>query len=113
MKARQHKAAKFSAKQEYLLSGKIFCGECGSPFAGNSRKPNPTHPLYVSYKCTRRNQREDKCKNPEINRDKLESAVLQRLCSVLFNPAVISSLVREYNAYIAEKSGSAKHKLES
>lgn len=113
MKARQHKAAKFSAKQEYLLSGKIFCGECGSPFAGNSRKPNPTHPLYVSYKCTRRNQREDKCKNPEINRDKLESAVLQRLCSVLFNPAVIPSLVREYNAYIAEKSGSAKHKLES
>lgn len=113
MTARRHKVAKFSAKQEYLLSGKVFCGECSSPFAGNSRKPNPTHPLYVSYKCTRRNQRDSKCRNPEINRDKLESAVLQRLSSVLFDPRVIPSLVCEYNAYIAEKSGSTKHELDS
>ena len=111
MRERQHKAAKFSAKQEYLLSGKIYCGECGSPFAGNSRKPRPDHPLYVSYKCTRRNQRETKCKNPEINRDKLERLVLERLSAVLFNPEVIPKLVKEYNEYIAEKNGSASGRM--
>lgn len=110
MKERCHKAAKFAAKQEYLLSGKIFCGECGSPYAGNSRKPRPDHPLYVSYKCTRRNQRNDKCTNPEINRDKLESIVLDKLSNVLFNPEVIPMLVSEYNEYIADKNGSAKKK---
>ena len=110
MKERQHKAAKFSAKQEYLLSGKIFCGECGSPFAGNSRKPRPDHPLYISYKCTRRNQRDTKCNNPEINRDKLERLVLERLSGVLFNPDVIPRLVEQYNEYIAEKTGSAKER---
>ena len=110
MKERQHKAAKFSAKQEYLLSGKIYCGECGSPYAGNSRKPRPDHPLYISYKCTRRNQRDTKCNNPEINRDKLERLVLERLSEVLFNPDVIPMLVEQYNEYIAEKTGSAKER---
>ncbi len=111
MKERQHKAAKFSAKQEYLLSGKIYCGECGSPYAGNSRKPRPDHPLYISYKCTRRNQRDTKCSNPEINRDKLERLVLERLSCVLFNPNVIPQLVKQYNEYIAEKTGSAKERM--
>lgn len=110
MKERQHKAAKFSAKQEYLLSGKIYCGECGSPYAGNSRKPRPDHPLYISYKCTRRNQRDTRCNNPEINRDKLERLVLERLSEVLFNPDVIPRLVEQYNEYIAEKTGSAKER---
>ena len=68
MKERQHKAAKFSAKQEYLLSGTIFCGVCGNPYTGNSRKPRSDHPLYVSYKCSRRNGRVTTCRNPEINR---------------------------------------------
>ena len=111
LKERQHKSARFSAKQEYLLSGKIICGDCLSPFAGNSRRPRPDHPLYVSYKCTRRNQREKTCTNPEINRDKLERLVLEKLTTVLFNPDVIPDLVREYNDHIASKSGSARERL--
>lgn len=107
LRERQHKAAKFNAKQEYLLSGKIFCGECESPYAGNSRKPRPDHPLYVSYKCTRRNQRNKQCKNTEINRDKLEQIVLDKLTKVVFNPDAIPQLLTEYNTYIAKKSGSA------
>ena len=110
MKLRQHKAAKFSAKQEYLLSGKIRCGICGSPYAGNSRRPRPDHPLYVSYKCTRRNQRNKTCRNPEINRDKLEQLVLDKLSSALFNPEVIPVLVEKYNAFVAEKDGSVRER---
>ena len=110
---RQHKSAQFSAKQEYLLSGKIMCGVCGNPYAGNSRRPRPGHPLYVSYKCTRRNQKIKTCKNPEINRDKLEDMVLERLCSSLFDPRVIPSLLERYNRYIAEKSGSARNTTEA
>ena len=107
---RRHKSAKFSAKQEYLLSGKVFCGECGNPYAGNSRKPRPDHPLYVSYKCTRRNQKVKTCKNPEINRDKLEEMVLEYLSASLFHPDVIPSLLERYNRFVAEKSGSAQNR---
>jgi hypothetical protein len=69
--------------------------------------------MYVSYKCTRHNQRDEKCRNPEINREKVEGAVIKKLSSVIFNPNVIPALVREYNDYIAQKSGSAKSTLES
>lgn len=112
MKERQHKAAKFSAKQDYLLSGKIVCGECGSPYVGNSRKPRPDHPLYVSYKCTRRNDPEKNCRNTEINREKLETLVLDKLSEVLFNPIVIPQLVKEYNTYIYNKNSEARDRIE-
>lgn len=108
---RQHKSARFSAKEEYLLSGKIICGECGSPYAGNSRKPRPDHPLYVSYKCTRRNQKVKTCKNPEINRDKLEEMVLEYLSTSLFDPHVIPALLGRYNQHIREQSGSAAERV--
>ncbi len=101
MKERQHKSAKFSAKQEYLLSGKIVCGICNSVYAGNSRKPRPDHPLYVSYRCTKRNGKE-KCNNTEINRDKLEQLVLDMLSTVLFDPKVIPELVKKYNATLRQ-----------
>lgn len=110
LKERQHKSARFSAKQEYLLSGKIYCSECGSPYAGNSRKPRPDHPMYISYKCTRRNQRIQRCNNPEINRDILEGIVLQHLSDKLFNPDIIPFLAKRYNEYVLEKTGGARNK---
>lgn len=113
LKQRQHKAARFSAKEEYLLTGKVFCGVCGSPYAGNSRKPRPDHPQYVSYRCTRRNQRIGDCKNPEINRDKLEQAVLERLSKSIFNPAVIPALLSQYNAYVEKKTSGVTRRAEA
>ncbi|HIV03464.1 MAG TPA: recombinase family protein [Candidatus Aphodoplasma excrementigallinarum] len=38
MKKRRHKAASYTAKETYLLSGKIICGECGSHYTGITRK---------------------------------------------------------------------------
>ena len=110
MAGRQHTSGKFSAKQEYLLSGKIICGVCESAYAGNSRKPRPDHPLYVSYRCTKRNGKE-KCKNTEINRDKLEQLVLDKLSMVLFDPKVIPELVKKYNAHIAANTDSAASRI--
>jgi site-specific DNA recombinase len=48
---RKHKQARYKAKETYLLSGKMICGECGSSFCGNSRKERPGHRAYVSYMC--------------------------------------------------------------
>jgi site-specific DNA recombinase len=56
MSERKRKTAAFKAKQEYLLTGKIVCGECGCTYAGNSRKASKTHPLYISYRCTKKTE---------------------------------------------------------
>lgn len=103
MANRQRKSASYRAKQEYLLSGKIQCGECGATYVGNSRKPNPTHPLYVSYRCSKGNGK-IKCKNPEIQRDKLEEIVLSRLADKVFSESVLPEILRRYNDYAKEKN---------
>lgn len=103
MAARQRKTAAFKAKQEYLLSGKIVCNECGCTYAGNSRKANPTHPLYISYRCTKRNGK-IKCKNPEIQRDLIESIVQKRLASKVFDETVLPEVISKYNEFAASKN---------
>ena len=85
MSARKRKPAALKAQQEYLLSGKILCGEFGRAYDDNSRKANPTHPLYISYRCTKRNGK-IKCKNPEIiQRDLIESIILKKLADKVFD----------------------------
>ncbi len=98
MEARRHKSATFKAKQEYLLSGKIRCGECGSNYCGNSRKATDKNPLYISYNCVKRNG-SIKCKNPGIKRDFLEELVLDRLSKAVFSEDVLPTILAQYNEY--------------
>lgn len=111
MKTRQRKTASFKAKQEYLLSGKLFC-ECGSPYAGNSRKASPTHPLYISYRCTRKNGKL-KCKNHEIQRDKLEAIVLQKLADKVFDERLLPEVMSRYNAFAASKNSDLQTSIQN
>ena len=103
MAARQRKTAAFKAKLEYLLSGKIVCNECGCTYAGNTRKANPTHPLYISYRCTKRNAK-IKCKNPEIQRDLIESIDQKRLAGKVFDETVLPEVISKYNEFAASKN---------
>ena len=103
MKERQRKTATFKAKQQYLLSGKIVCGECGCSYAGNSRRPGPSHPLYISYRCTKQNGK-IKCGNKEIQRDLLEAEVLKRLANKVFDERFLPEILKRYNSFAASKN---------
>lgn len=58
-------------KHEYLLSGIIFCGECGAPMYGHTsrREKNGTVYEYSRYCCSK------KCGNSTIRAEDVESAV--------------------------------------
>lgn len=103
MKERKHRTAAFKAKQDYLLSGKIVCGECGSTYAGNSRKSVHHKPLYISYNCVRKNGKVS-CKNPGIKRDELEQLVLNRLSEAVFNEMVLPTILDKYNDYAISRN---------
>jgi len=103
MLERKHKTATFKAKQEYLLSGKIVCGECGSTYAGNSRKATSRSPLYVSYNCLKKNGTV-KCKNTGVKRDDVEQLVLNRLAETVFNEKVWPVVMERYNEYALNKN---------
>lgn len=103
METRQKKTAAFKAKQDYLLSGRIICGECGCTYAGNSRRADSNHPLYISYRCTKRNKNV-KCKNREIQRDLIETIVQKRLASRVFDEKVLPEVISRYNEFAASKN---------
>jgi len=103
MMERKRKTASFKAKQEYLLTGKIFCGECGCTYAGNSRKASNTHPLYISYRCTKKNGA-IKCKNPEVQRNWIENVVITKLADNVFNEKMLPKLLEQYNSYALSKN---------
>lgn len=75
--ARRRRAGAYSAKEVYLLSGKIFCGNCGSAFVGN-RKFNNNKKKYVGYSCGK-SQRKKECSSKYIRREFIEGFVLEQI----------------------------------
>lgn len=110
MQQRKHSTGRFKAQQVYLLSGKITCGECGSTFGGNARRPRPDHPLYTSYRCTRRNQTV-RCRNREIRSQTLDEYVLHLLANNLFDERLLPELYDRYAAFAAAKDVQTQQQL--
>jgi site-specific DNA recombinase len=87
------------ARESYLLSGKIFCGECGQAMAGARKIAGNMHKLYVTYRCTNRDRTaEIGCGNKEINRDKIERFVLKELTDKVFSESAYKAWLKEYEA---------------
>lgn len=103
MNERKSKTAVFKAKEEYLLSGKIICGECGSTYAGNSRRVSGRPTPYISYNCVKRNGKV-KCKNAGIRREVIEKIILERLSGAVFNEKLLPDILDKYNQYALRRN---------
>lgn len=79
------------AKRVYLLSGMIFCGECGSPMSGNTRTAGRLKQKYSTYECNRR-RREKTCDLKAINKEFIETAVLDYLVNDFFTDENIEKM---------------------
>lgn len=103
MEARRRRSATYKAKREYLLSGKIVCGECGSSISGNYRKSGGGHVTdYASYRCTRKNKTIE-CGNKEVNCELLESKVIALISSIIYDESKIPEIVSKYEDYYRER----------
>lgn len=76
MRKRNRKAkARSKAKEQYLLTTKLFCGYCGSPMIGESGT-SKSGKIYHYYKCANR-KRKHNCDKKNEKKDILESTVVQ------------------------------------
>lgn len=105
----KERAGAFKAKSIYLLSGLVYCGECGEPMYGNFRYGGRSKLPYASYKCSGRGKHLG-CKNKELRREYLDDFVLEALKSVLFSSEAIKKLAKQLQEY--NVSALTKEKME-
>lgn len=104
MQKNKHQPGAYKAKEVYLLSGLIVCGEClereGKAYSmmGNAKHSGRDKRKHVTYRCSNR-ERAKQCTNKEIRREYIEAFVLSELEKNIFNDKAIPHLVKKLNAF--------------
>ena len=90
----------FNAKEVYLLSGLVQCGECGAKMNRNISyyKNNGEKLRYIMYRCTSK-AGESKEHTKSIRRDILEEYILKEMERVIFLDEAINYLVKELSKF--------------
>lgn len=89
----------------YLLTGKLYCGDCKSPMVGISgRSVNGS--TYYYYAC--KGQRAKSCSKSAIRRDQIEEAITSAIQRFVLNDEAIRALADAVVSYQAKEHGSAE-----
>lgn len=95
----RHKPATQKAKTEYLLTGKLFCGHCGSTMVGVSGTGKALK-TYNYYACSKR-FKEHKCNKKNEQKDNLERFIVQETINNVLQPnkieKIASELIKHWN----------------
>jgi len=103
MDKRKLAPAASKAKEVYLLTGLVTCGKCGGTMVGNRARWGRNQEVYAFYECNTR-KRLKTCDMKAINKDFLETKVLDYLDDNLFNEENIPKLVTILNLAHKEKN---------
>ena len=107
---RQAPARRRTQNGTYLLTGKIFCGECKQPMIGVSANGRGGVP-YFYYVCKSNHQKAGSCKMTRLQRDPTEYAIASYLSTVFTDPTVVSWLADEIEAYLPTRD--ADHEVQN
>lgn len=95
-------------KSQYLLTGKIICGECQKKgqegfYTGNTSHTNRNGRAYTyySYYCNKK-RRFRTCTSKNINKEYLESYVLRQIKAHILDEALIDTIADEVLAQLAQ-----------
>ncbi len=108
---RQKAAGRYRSNVVYLLSGVIWCGECGKRMIGTSSsyktRLSQEHRKLYYYECNYA-KRTKECRNEKINKEKAEEYVLTKLKNDILNDRSIPVLAQElYEYYQNDKQESS------
>ena len=105
--------ASTTANRLYLLSGLLYCGECGSRMIGEHANARPGRAERSIYRC--RGEREGRCSLKAIRKDLLEQIVCDALAEC-FTPAFLDLVAEKVMAKIqesAKKADNTTHELKN
>jgi len=80
MTENKNKSGQYTAKETYLLSGLLYCGNCGTVMTGTTRKSGIDKIRYSSYECSTR-KKQKTCIKTSIRKTAIESLVLDYMAN--------------------------------
>lgn len=99
--------------RDYILTGKLFCGKCGSPMKGASgTSKSGTH--YGYYRCQKKRLKQG-CTKKNVQKAKLEDAVLRAVQELVMDDKImefITDCTWQYYLYQADARSTA-HALQA
>ena len=111
--ADRHRRAPAAKKIEggFLLTGKLFCGECGEPMTGDGGTSKSGR-VYSYYICNGR--RIKKCQKERVKKAWIEDLIVSELTKIIENDAMVEEIADRFMAWQATQSnGSPCIELES
>lgn len=109
LKRNKRASGRMKAPAAYLLTGKLFCGECGQPMTGESGTSH-TGTIYNYYKCFGR--RKYQCKKHNEKKDVIERLVVRETVRQVLQPNVIDEIAEKV-AELAEREFQDKSRINS
>jgi site-specific DNA recombinase len=105
MSSNKNKGARHKSKIEYLLTGKVICGNCNHSMTGNTRLSGKSKTAYSDYECNGRKSKRI-CNAKGIRKDMIEKFVLDSLINNIFSYEIIEeSSMDIYGFYHDQHSG--------
>ena len=102
LKENRRLAGAKSATVPYLLTGKLFCGHCGSPMVsdGGTSRLGKSHYYYA---C--KQKKKGACDKKRENKRALEEYVIGRIIAFLSDPKNVNRIADDVTAYYEKRTG--------
>ena len=94
MDKHKHKPRDSKSEQPYILSGKLFCGFCGSLMTAETGTSH-TGKLHLYYKCFGRKRNKHSCKKANYRQQDLEELVFCTTVKYVLQPGVIQTVAEQ------------------
>ena len=93
--------AKHKAEDEYILSGKLFCGKCEKPMLGESGTSHTktTHRYYKCYGAKKHN-----CDKKTVKKSYIEDLVIEQVKLAIFDDEVTERVASEVLSLLTEEN---------
>lgn len=103
LSSRKHRRSSKS-NVDYLLTGKIVCGECGSVFNGCTHYKNEKE--YFYYRCAR--VKDQNCKVSHISKVALENFVMREMANVIHSEEFVSQILDRFAEFYKERNSNSE-----
>lgn len=94
MDEHKHKPREYKSEKPYILSGKLFCGYCGSMMTAETGT-SQTGKLHHYYKCFGRKKNKNSCGKKNYRQQDLEDLIFKTTIEYVLRPEVIQQVAEQ------------------